>query len=70
MIEKELPTGLERCYDPRDEKWTSPSIYESRHTIPLPGTAKKRLYTVTVEAFDSRGAPVDGTEAMFYLWVR
>ncbi|MCQ4764271.1 hypothetical protein [Cloacibacillus evryensis] len=70
VIEKELPTGLERCYDPRDEKWTSPSIYEFRHTITLPGTAKKRLYTVTVEAFDSRGAPVDGTEAMFYLWVR
>ena len=70
MIEKDFPTGLDRYYDPRDEKWASPSIYEFRHTITVPGGGKKRLYTVTTEAFDSRGEPVGGAETMFYLWIR
>lgn len=70
VIEKDFPTGLERYYDPRDEKWASPSIYEFRHTITVPGGGKKRLYTVTTEAFDSRGEPVGGAETMFYLWIR
>ncbi len=70
VLETELPTGLDRYYDPRGEKWASPSIYEFRHKINLPPAPGKNLYTVTAGAFDSRGRAVEGTEAIFYLWVR
>ncbi|MDO5114812.1 MAG: hypothetical protein Q4D58_01805 [Synergistaceae bacterium] len=70
LIELEFPTGLERFYDPRDEKWASPSIYEFRHEIKLPAAPGKRLYTVSTETLDSRGEKVIGGETLFYLWLR
>lgn len=68
VFEMEFPMGLDRFYG--EGSAASPSIYEFRHTVKLPGSGRKRLYTVTAEGFDMHGEKVSGSEAMFYLWIR
>lgn len=70
VIADEFPVGLERFYDESKPDEGSPSIYEFRRTLRLPKREGKSLYTVTAQGFDVRGEPVEGTETIFYLWVR
>ena len=70
VIIDEFPVGLERFYDAAAPGEGSPSIYEFRCTLRLPKRDGKSLYTVTTQCFDAYGEPVEGTETIFYLWVR
>lgn len=66
----EFPVGLERFYDAAAPEKAAPSIYEFRRALRLPKRVGKSLYTVTTQGFDAHGEPVEGTETIFYLWVR
>lgn len=70
VIIDEFPVGLERFYDAAEPDKGSPSIYEFRRTLRLPKREGKSLYTVTTQGFDAHGEPVEGTDTIFYLWVR
>lgn len=64
--EAEHEVGLARRFGGR----TDVSIYEFRHTLSIPETLRGRVLTVTVSARDSHGEPVEGAEAVFYLYPR
>lgn len=70
VIIDEFPVGLERFYDADAPDAASLSLYEFRRTLRLPKREGKSLYTVTTQCFDAHGDPVEGTETIFYLWVR
>ena len=71
VIIDEFPVGLERFYDDDAAPGkASPSLYEFRRTLRLPKRDGKSLYTVTTQCFDAHGKPVEGTETIFYLWIR
>ncbi len=70
VIIDEFPVGLERFYDAAEPDKGSPSIYEFRRTLRLPKREGKSLYTVKTQGFDAHGEPVEGTDTIFYLWVR
>lgn len=50
--------------------WSADSIYEFSHNFDLPEVMYGRIITVHVSALDKRGEKVDGSDEMFYLWVR
>ena len=70
VIIDEFPVGLERFYAAAAPDAASPSLYEFRRTLRLPKREGKSLYTVTTQCFDAHGEAVEGTETIFYLWVR